>query len=81
MDKFIKVKKNYNEPINKYNVISCVIFRMPNGYKNEMKYFDGLDLLTKIFEKLYPGFYLRIYYDQSVLNNKTVTKYQFINNT
>lgn len=81
MDKLIKLKKFYNEPTTKYNVISCVIFRMIDGYKNEYNYYDGLNLLTKIFEKLYPGCYLRIYYDQSVLNNKTATNQKFINNT
>jgi hypothetical protein len=78
---YIKLFPEYKEPTHKYNVLSCVVFRMPIGYKNELKYFNGLDLLTKILKQLFPYFYLRLYYDESVLNNKTVTDSEFIKNT
>jgi len=78
---YIKLIPEYNEPAFKYNIISGVLFRMPIGYKNELKYYGGLQLLVKIFRKLFPNFYLRLYYDDSVLNNKTVTDVTFIQNT
>ncbi len=78
---YIKLIPEYIEPEYKYNIVSCVLFRLPKVYKNELKYYNGLKLLVDIFPKIFPKFYLRLYYDESVLNNKSVTDPIFIENT
>jgi len=72
--KYIKFYKEFKEPIENYNIISCSIFRLVNNYKNEEMYTMGLNLLLNKFQTLFPNFYLRIYYDKSVLDYTTQNK-------
>ncbi len=66
----IKLDKQYTEPTEKYNLLSVCVFRLKNSYKKTQIYSKGLSLLINNFEKLFPeNFYLRIYYDTSVLDN------------
>lgn len=78
---YIKLTKEYIEPTGTYNIISCVVFRLPKSYKNESMYYKGLKVLIDIFRKIFTDFYLRIYYDDSVLNNKNITDPDFIKST
>lgn len=72
--KYIKFYKEFKEPTEKYNIISCSIFRLINNYKNEDMYTLGLDLLLNKFEIYFPNFYLRVYYDNSVIDYNTSNK-------
>ena len=73
--KYIKFYNEFTDNVNeKYNIISISVFRLENNYKNEYNYTDGLHLLLNTFEKYFPGFYLRVYYDNSVLDYKTKNK-------
>ena len=65
----IKLTKFYEEPKQKYKLISVVLFRLETSYKDSNKYYNGLNLLINNFQKYFPNFYLRIYYDTSVINN------------
>jgi hypothetical protein len=66
--KYIKLYPEFEEPLLSYNVISCTVFRMITSYKEEFKYGDGLRILFENFQYHFPKFYLRIYYDNSVLS-------------
>jgi hypothetical protein len=68
--KYIKLYPEFEEPLTSYNLISCTVFRMITSYKEEFKYSDGLRILFENFKSYFPTFYLRIYYDNSVLSNK-----------
>ncbi len=46
-----------------------VIFRLEISYKNTKKYYDGMKILINEYQKYFPNFYLRIYYDSSVTDN------------
>lgn len=72
--KYITFKHEFTEPTEKYNLISCTYFRMKTGYINEYKYYKGLNSLVDLFEKEMPGFYLRLYYDDSIFDYKTPEK-------
>ena len=72
--KYINFYKEYKEPIEQYNIISCSVFRLINNYKNEDMYTEGLNILLDNFEQIFPNFYLRIYYDNSVLDYTTENK-------
>ena len=65
----IKLTKYYEEPEGKYKLISVVLFRLDISYKNPKKYYDGIKLLINDYHKYFPNFYLRIYYDSSVIDN------------
>ena len=65
MNEFI-LTKYYTEPTEKYNLISTVIFKLKNSYKSFNHYLDGLELLLDDFQKHFPDFYLRLYYDDSI---------------
>ena len=69
MDKLI-VKKYYDEPKNKINIISASVFKLENSYKNSMRYYKGFKLLVENFRKYFPDFYLRIYFDDSIIKPK-----------
>jgi hypothetical protein len=47
---------------------------MKDGYKNEYKYYRGLESVVNLFESQMPNFYLRLYYDDSILDYKTPEK-------
>lgn len=72
--KYITFKHEFTEPVEKYNLISCTYFRMKTGYMNEYKYYKGLNSLVDLFETQMPNFYLRLYYDDSILDYKTPEK-------
>ncbi len=64
------IKKYYEEPAEKYNIISVCVFRMEKNYKPTTKYYDGLKNLVNIVPELFPDFYLRIYFDASIIETK-----------
>jgi hypothetical protein len=72
--KYINFYKEFIEPDKKYNIISCSVFRLINNYKNENMYTEGLHILLDNIENMFPDFYLRIYYDNSVIDYKTPNK-------
>lgn len=72
--KYITFQYEFVEPKEKYNIISCSIFRMIDNYKNEYAYINGMHRLLNQFETKFPDYYLRIYYDNSVLDYKTPKK-------
>ncbi len=72
--KYIKYYKEFIEPNDKYNIISCSVFRLIDNYKNEYMYTTGLNRLLNQFELKFPNYYLRIYYDNSVLDYHTQNK-------
>jgi hypothetical protein len=76
---YIKLYPEFEEPFTSYNIISCTVFRMITSYKEEFKYSDGLRILFENFQTYFPTFYLRIYYDNSVLSklnsNSTITEF------
>ena len=67
MDKF-ELTRYYEEPKEKYNIISVSIFQMSQGYKGIKKYTEGLDNLIDKYDLFLPNFYLRIYYDETIDN-------------
>lgn len=66
------------EPINNYNIISCVFFKTKDFIrKDNIKYIDGLTNIINNFKKELPNYRLRIYYDNTVkdiINNITNNK-------
>ena len=72
--KYATFYKEFDEPSHDYNIISCTLFRMKEGYKNELKYYDGLKLFIENYQNFLPDFYFRLYYDDSVLDYETSTK-------
>ena len=72
--KYITFYKEFEESQQNYNIISCTVFRMKEGYKNELKYYDGLKIFVENFDKFLPNFYFRLYYDDSVLDFETPEK-------
>ncbi len=66
---YFKLKDEFIKPINNYNIISVCVFRLKNSYKKTKIYSDGLKTLVNNFNQYFPNFYLRIYYDSSVLEN------------
>ncbi len=66
---YFKLSNEFIEPKDSYNIISVSLFRLKNSYKNSNIYYEGLNLLVNNFPKILPNFYLRIYYDTSVLEN------------
>lgn len=63
----IKLVKYYKEPTERYNIISVSVFRLSTVYKPAQKYYQGLDELASSFQKYFLDMYLRIYYDNSVI--------------
>ena len=57
--------------------INCIcVFRMPDPYKDETIYINGLNLMLDNFQKVAPNSILRIYYDDSVI--KKDNKWNFL---
>ncbi len=66
----IELNNEYIEPDFKYNLFSVCVFRLKDKYKEAHNYYNGLGIIINNFEKIYPeNYYLRIYYDTSVLDN------------
>lgn len=63
----IQFTHNFKEPTDNYNLISTAIFLVEKSYKSTLKYYNGLKLLSENFDKVAKGYYLRIYYDDSVI--------------
>ena len=74
MTLLIKFKKYYTEPNYKYNIVSCCIFLLEKSYKDVYIYYNGLVNIVKNFKKLLPNYYLRIYFDESIIYTKYKTK-------
>ena len=68
MNEFV-LNKNYNEPKEKYNLVSIVIFKPKTTYKRFMFYVNGINYLINNLHQYLPSFYLRLYYDESVLGD------------
>jgi hypothetical protein len=69
----IKFKKFYTEPSNEYNIFSTVIFRTyESGHRQSLYYYNKLLSLIEHFNVMFPTFYLRIYYDKSIVTHKNV---------
>lgn len=67
----VELKKEYEKPTTNYNIVSCCVFRMSGPYKDSVKYYyNGLKTISSNFKKYIPNFYLRIYYDESVISTK-----------
>jgi hypothetical protein len=73
----IILKKYYVEPTNKYNIMSVCAFRIENNYRSTEIYYNGLKNLANKFNRYFPNFYLRLYYDISI--TKTNYKNSAIN--
>lgn len=60
----------YNKPLpkNKHNVLSVSVFRLRNSYKSTDEYYKGLKLLSNIFTKMFPEYYLYVFYDKSAIH-------------
>lgn len=58
---------SFNEPAHHYNLISSSLFILKNMYKSTKEYYDGLKLLVKNYRNFFPGYYFRLYYDDSVV--------------
>jgi hypothetical protein len=69
----LKITKYYIEPIEPYNIISVAAFLLKDSYKNIDKYYDGLKTIAMLITTIFPDYYLRIYYDDSLV--------KFIHNT
>lgn len=69
----IQVKKYYEEPRYRYNLISVCVFRIMNSYKETTKYYYGLQTLIKLFPIYFPDFYLRIYHDKTIMKTDYVS--------
>lgn len=64
----LKLKRYYTEPIGEYNVVSTVIFRLEDNYKDMSEYYNKSANLTDKFYDYFPkNFYLRIYFDDSII--------------
>jgi hypothetical protein len=62
-----KLTKYYTEPEHKYNIVSIVVFRLKDNYKSSMIYYNGLKKLIDTMPHSLKQFYLRIYYDDSII--------------
>lgn len=60
--------KQYEEPKEDlYDIISVSVFRLIDNYKPMQRYYEGLRKLIDITPKYLPNYYLRIYYDDSIV--------------
>lgn len=66
MEHFIFDKK-YSEPDKPYNILSVCVFQMKKSYKKVDTYIQGLKYTAEALPKFLPNFYLRVYYDKSIL--------------
>lgn len=67
MSSLIKFTNYFNEPSSKYDIVSCCIFLLEQNYKDIYIYYNGLVSIIKNFRRLLPNYYLRIYFDDSLL--------------
>ena len=67
MLKNLTLAKYYDEPNNKYNIISVSVFRLATNYKPMFLYYSGLRKLIDITPQYFEGYYLRIYFDDSII--------------
>ena len=61
--------KQYTTPNKRYNILSVCVFQMKQPYKKVDTYIQGLKYTAETLPKTLPNFYLRVYYDNSVLSN------------
>lgn len=62
----IVFRKEYIEPKTPYNIMSVCVFQMKKSYKNSYAYISGLKSTIDNLSRVLPGFYLRVYYDNSI---------------
>jgi len=61
------------DPKVKKNIVSVCFFKMNTGsYKDFSKYYNGVTLLYKTIQKELPDFYLRVFIDMSIYNDKVI---------
>lgn len=66
--KNLKIKRYYNEPNKSYNIVSTVIFRLENNYKDMSEYYNKFKHYIKQFKNIFDdSYYLRIYFDNSIV--------------
>jgi hypothetical protein len=74
----LKLKKYYEEPVGKYNIVSTVVFRLEDNYKSMSEYHDQFMYMIKNFKYIYGNdYYLRVYFDRSIYKktgNKDIDK-------
>lgn len=63
----MEFKKYYKEPTEPYDIMSVSVFRMKRSYKSTKLYYDGLKSIVDEIQDLFPNFYLRIYFDRSIV--------------
>ena len=64
----LKIKKYYTEPLDEYNLVSTVIFRLEDNYKEMSLYYKQLEYLVEHFFDFFPkDYYLRLYFDNSII--------------
>lgn len=71
---FCKLEPMFETSKKKVNIISCVFFKMRKHYKNFKKYVSGLQRLIIFREKFLPNFKLRIFIDQTIVDDIEVMK-------
>lgn len=57
---------------NKYNILSCVFFKMKKHYKNFGTYIAGLKRLLKFRKEKMPDFKLRLFVDSSIIDDNDI---------
>jgi hypothetical protein len=63
----MELKKYYDEPDEPYGVISVSVFRMRKKYRSTKIYYNGLKTMAQEIQHYFPGFYLRVYFDRSII--------------
>ena len=81
IDDLLTLKYNYKISEKKYNTINISLFKMKNSYREFKIYTDGILEIFKHYKKYFPDFILRIYFDDSVIDNKDFIKlYNILDN-
>ena len=80
IDKIGNFTYNYKITNKKFNIICISLFKMKNSYREFKIYTDGILEIFKHYKKYFPDFILRIYFDDSVVDNKEFIKlYNILN--
>lgn len=68
----LTLEKYYNEPEEQYNIISIAMFRLYENYKPMTKYYNQFNELVKMFKNYFPNYYLRVYFDDSIVKSSGI---------
>ena len=74
IDKIGIFKYNYKITNKKFNIICISLFKMKNSYRELKVYTDGILEIYKHYKKYFPDFILRVYYDNSVIDDDNFIK-------